>query len=1164
MGKTKSINVRITGDPSALQKALRRSAADAQGFAGKLKGLERGVASFAAKSVKASAMVAGGGMALITGAVIKTGFAYNDLKQRSEIAFTTMLGSGKKAQVFVKQLADFAAKTPFEFEGLTMASQRLMAMGFASKDVLPTMDALGDAVAALGGSGETLDRVVTALGQIKAKGKASAEEMMQITEAGIPAWQMLADKIGTSVPQAMKLVEKGAVDADTVIKSVVEGSNARFDGMMAKQSKTFSGLLSTLKDTFAQVSGQVMEPFFKMAVKGMQWLADFTAKPEFTAGVKHFGEILSRYAHRALEAFVAFFRKNWDGIKQGLKQAADLARNLGHFFADVVWPAARKVNSTLGGLKNTVATLAGAYVGLRAGIVANTVAMKLMGIAGVTSIKGIKGALISTGIGLAFIALGLAATYVITHWDKVKVWFGKTVRYLSLLWGGFKDLFIGGAKMMAGSLLTVMTGSIRGVLEAMSRLPGPMGKPFKKALKGLRSFTTDWIEDGKKQMEEGGAAMGSAWGDAFKEKVITAQEEALDIKAHGRGQEASGAATAGASGATGKAGAIIGDAVKYGPDSGITYTWGGASPETGFDCSGFLFYLYKKHGITIPRTSDTQYFDPNAIPVKRGQEKPGDGVYFVGSNSGQNKGRPPRHCGIYIGGGKFIEYYSKGKPAKIGELSSRGDYMGARRWIKVKASSGGASKPSTGGAGGKPPQVKVTPITTAEAKEFISLPQSLATQLLEAQVLTPKNTADDMRVLKKIRAHLMKLLKSSNLTAEERAQVLSELKGVNDDIRSIQDAHQDKLKTKREKALEAQRKHLDKLKAVLEKQVGIFQTAYAKVEDRVLRTYDAVTEKGLSAIASKFAGDTPAEAELKRMAAERESARAAKELQDAQKELAEAAAAGDPDRIRAAQEAIADIEYNAKVSSLEARADLERAAREKAQADEEAEYRSKREEDRVRLQTWLNDQMKALSEGKLTWQQFYNNIFKVLPGQFETPIADMGTLLGEAFRDAFLEALGEAKDAWKGVNKAQDAVKGGTGGSGSGSTGGAVAASFEWGGQKWTPNELAAFRKWLSNHGTSYKTWAGNHAATAKKMGWPMLAEGGIATGPTFALIGEKGPEAVVPLDRFPGGGTKSSELHVHFDGPVYADERGIRELVEKVHRELLRKQSRNGSLGLA
>ena len=50
--------------------------------------------------------------------------------------------------------------------------------------------------------------MVIALGEMQAKGKAASQEMMQLTEAGIPAWEMLAEAIGVGIPEAMKMVEK--------------------------------------------------------------------------------------------------------------------------------------------------------------------------------------------------------------------------------------------------------------------------------------------------------------------------------------------------------------------------------------------------------------------------------------------------------------------------------------------------------------------------------------------------------------------------------------------------------------------------------------------------------------------------------------------------------------------------------------------------------------------------------------------------------------------------------------------------------------------------------------------------------------------------------------------------------------------------------------------
>jgi tape measure domain-containing protein len=170
-----------------------------------------------------------------------------DLEQ-AKVAFTTLLGSGEKAKKFLDELAAFAAATPFEFKDLQDSSRRLLAFGFAAKDIIPIMNAVGSAVAGLGGGKEQIDRVTLALGQMQAKGKVSAEEMNQIAELGVPGWQMIAKAIGTSIPEAMKLAEKGAIDSTTAINALITGMTDKFPGMLEKQSQTINGQLSNLRD----------------------------------------------------------------------------------------------------------------------------------------------------------------------------------------------------------------------------------------------------------------------------------------------------------------------------------------------------------------------------------------------------------------------------------------------------------------------------------------------------------------------------------------------------------------------------------------------------------------------------------------------------------------------------------------------------------------------------------------------------------------------------------------------------------------------------------------------------------------------------------------------------------------------------------------------------
>lgn len=174
--------------------------------------------------------------------------------QQTQAAMTNMLGSAERAQSLLSDLQNFAAKTPFEFNDVAAATQKFLAFGFTAEQVIPTLTAVGDAAAGVGLGKEGVDRVTLALGQMAAKAKVQSDEMLQLTEAGIPAWQMLADKIGVSVPQAMNMVSKGAVDAQTGLQALVGGMEEKFGGMMEQQSSTITGTWSNMMDGLSQTA----------------------------------------------------------------------------------------------------------------------------------------------------------------------------------------------------------------------------------------------------------------------------------------------------------------------------------------------------------------------------------------------------------------------------------------------------------------------------------------------------------------------------------------------------------------------------------------------------------------------------------------------------------------------------------------------------------------------------------------------------------------------------------------------------------------------------------------------------------------------------------------------------------------------------------------------
>ena len=286
MAGDRTVKITILGDDRSGSSALQKLGGVAGEVEAKVSGLGKGlgVLGVAAGTALGGAINAGvGKLASLGASAVKTGFDFNAMYQQADIAFTTMLGSADKSKAFLADLQSFAAATPFEFPQLVSASQKLMAMGFAAKEVVPTLTSIGNAVAGLGGSKEVLDRVTIAFGQMQAKGKASSEEIMQLTEAGIPAWKYLAAAIGTDIPTAMDKVSKGQISASQAIAAFRAGIDKDFGGMMDRQAKSWSGLMSTLADISSQASGRIMAPIFEAMSGGLDKVVTGLSGPGFNA-----------------------------------------------------------------------------------------------------------------------------------------------------------------------------------------------------------------------------------------------------------------------------------------------------------------------------------------------------------------------------------------------------------------------------------------------------------------------------------------------------------------------------------------------------------------------------------------------------------------------------------------------------------------------------------------------------------------------------------------------------------------------------------------------------------------------------------------------------------------------------------------------------------------
>lgn len=326
-----------------------------------------GVMSRVGAMAAAIAAAAAIGVAALGAMAVKTASA----NEQAAISFELLLGSAQKASAFLDELKKFSAATPFEMPQLRTAASRLLAVGTATKDIIPLLTALGDATSGMGTGAEGIERSVTALTQMSQKTKVTAEEMLQLTEAGIPAWQTLAAFLKVDVATAMKMVERRTVDATAVFQALETKAGPamqRLSGMMARQSTTLAGVWSTFKDN----AGQALATFADPALPGLKKLIDFLGAglPGALSKLRSMaGEIRDVFKGTDVdERFMAALKTlgekalpiiegSWNRIVKALRDNREGLEKLGRFIADFVVPLFGE--TLLVSIQNTVTVLEG-------------------------------------------------------------------------------------------------------------------------------------------------------------------------------------------------------------------------------------------------------------------------------------------------------------------------------------------------------------------------------------------------------------------------------------------------------------------------------------------------------------------------------------------------------------------------------------------------------------------------------------------------------------------------------------------------------------------------------------------------------------------------------------------------------------------------------------
>lgn len=177
--------------------------------------------------------------------------------EQTRIGLENMLGSADAARAMLSKVSKFAAETPFEFPELAQATRQLVAFGFSGEDAFKTMTQLGDVSAAIGAP---IGDLAYLMGTLRAQGRAFTIDIRQFAMRGIPIYEYLAKVFKVNTTELTGLIEAGKVGFPEVQKAfeMMTAEGGKFHGTMEKQSKSLSGMFSTLKDNIGLAAREMI------------------------------------------------------------------------------------------------------------------------------------------------------------------------------------------------------------------------------------------------------------------------------------------------------------------------------------------------------------------------------------------------------------------------------------------------------------------------------------------------------------------------------------------------------------------------------------------------------------------------------------------------------------------------------------------------------------------------------------------------------------------------------------------------------------------------------------------------------------------------------------------------------------------------------------------
>jgi len=404
--------------------------------------------------------------------------------EQTRIALKTMLGSAERAEKFIQDMRKFAAETPFEFSQLIQASKQLLAFGYSAESIIPMMTNLGNAVSSVGGDSDTINRIIMQLGQMKTVGRASMMDLRPIAQAGIRVFDYLAESLGKSTSEVMKMMEAGKLSAEVAVDAIMKGmgKDPKIAGMMKAQMASFLGMWSNVKDQLFAIMADLGTPLLKIAkslLKALDPVLEFIKK------------------------VIAAFAKMPTGIQAAIVAFLALVAAAGPFLA-----AAGGILTMVGSIAANWAAIAG--IGAAIGAIAGPIGWVVLAIVAIGAAlaaawkycRPFREMMLSTFAGIKKAVGGL--------WDAIKgLWraLAPVGEFLKTAGGaGLKGLAIvlGGAFRALAFileiiiiLLTHLIESIEKMVDVIMKLPDILANIFLSLFSGLKKVgkaVWDWFQ----------------------------------------------------------------------------------------------------------------------------------------------------------------------------------------------------------------------------------------------------------------------------------------------------------------------------------------------------------------------------------------------------------------------------------------------------------------------------------------------------------------------------------------------------------------------------------------------------------------------------------------------------------------------------------------------